>query len=139
MARVLTAGLLALAVLIGSTPGFAQDTIATRLTAAERYAAVADLEAMLRGAIPEVAASFPPDQRAAFIAFMTRSVDAARFRTLALNSMVQVFTTDELNALADFYGSPTGRAILKKFPQYMGVVMPLIRTELARAAQGFKP
>ncbi len=48
-------------------------------------------------------------------------------------AMVKHFTAAELNALADFYGSPVGKSAMAKFPAYMGDLTPLITAEMQRA------
>lgn len=49
--------------------------------------------------------------------------------------MLKTFTTDELNALADFYASKDGASAMKKFGAYMGDIMPSLMQEIQRAAQ----
>jgi hypothetical protein len=64
--------------------------------------------------------------------------DAVRPEVLeraAMASMVKVFTAEELNALADFFGSPVGKAAMGKFGVYMADVMPVIQQEMFRALQ----
>ena len=43
------------------------------------------------------------------------------------------FTTDELKALADFYGSPVGKSAMQKFGAYMADVMPAMQAEMLKA------
>jgi hypothetical protein len=50
-----------------------------------------------------------------------------------LASMAKHFTVDELNALADFYGSREGRSAMKKFGAYMADIMPVIEQEMTKA------
>ena len=45
-----------------------------------------------------------------------------------------LFTTDELKALADFYGSPVGKSAMKKFGAYMADIMPVVQAEIMKAA-----
>jgi hypothetical protein len=47
--------------------------------------------------------------------------------------MVKIFTAQELNALADFYGSPVGKSAMGKFGIYMAEVMPALQQELIQA------
>jgi hypothetical protein len=47
--------------------------------------------------------------------------------------MVKNFTTEELKALADFYGSPIGKAAMKKIGPYMADVMPIVQAEVMKA------
>ncbi len=54
---------------------------------------------------------------------------------LARTSMIKHFTADELNALADFYGSKHGASVMKKFGIYMADVLPSIQAEVQRALQ----
>ena len=49
--------------------------------------------------------------------------------------MVEFFTADELDALADFYGSQLGRSIIKKFPKYMAAVMPTMNAHVVQASE----
>jgi hypothetical protein len=81
----------------------------------------------------------PGTGQKAFVAYMQRSTDTNRLHNLLINSTIEVFTTDELSALADFYGSPIGKSILQKFPKFMGTVMPTIQQELMGQAQRYKP
>ena len=49
------------------------------------------------------------------------------------DAMVKHFTTEELKALADFYGSPVGKSAMQKFGAYMADVMPAIQAEMQKA------
>ena len=44
-------------------------------------------------------------------------------------------SADELNALADFYGSSVGASAMKKFGAYMADVAPALQLELRRGMQ----
>ena len=113
----------------------AQDSIGNRMAAAERYAAVVDFEKMMNDMILGVAQNFPANQREDVIAKMRREIDLQWARNLAINSMVQVFTVEELNALADFYGSPVGRSIVQKTQAYTAAFMPALMQRLKDAAR----
>jgi len=49
--------------------------------------------------------------------------------------MVKHFTTRELSAMADFYGSPEGKSALEKFGPYMGDIMPMLQAEMQHAVE----
>ncbi|MCX5893402.1 MAG: DUF2059 domain-containing protein, partial [Deltaproteobacteria bacterium] len=49
--------------------------------------------------------------------------------------LVKHFTVTELKAMSAFYGSPEGRAIHKKFGDYMADVMPEVNKEVLAALQ----
>jgi Uncharacterized protein conserved in bacteria (DUF2059) len=46
---------------------------------------------------------------------MTAQLDIAALTKVMTDSMVKHFTTEELKALADFYGSPIGKSAMQKF------------------------
>lgn len=90
---------------------------------------VSDLMGDMTTAMTEQA---PPAQqaqvRAAMANVRTDTLEAAMRR-----SMVAHFSAAELRALAAFYGSPEGRRVMDKLPDYMADVMPSIQQEMARA------
>jgi hypothetical protein len=49
------------------------------------------------------------------------------------DAMVKHFTSEELKALADFYGSPVGKSAMQKFGAYMSDLMPTIQAEMMKA------
>ena len=50
-----------------------------------------------------------------------------------IDAMVKHFTTEELKALADFYGSPVGESAMQKFGAYMADLMPILQAEILKA------
>jgi hypothetical protein len=59
-------------------------------------------------------------------------LDTDELATIAIAAMVKNFNTDELNAMANFYGSPEGKSILAKYPAYIAEVMPAMFAEIQR-------
>ena len=90
---------------------------------------------MLQDGFAELAKQLPEDKRAGFIANAKQSIHVEALDRIALDALVKTFTTDELNALADFYGSKQGRSAMQKFGIYMGQIMPAMQAEMRRAAQ----
>jgi hypothetical protein len=64
---------------------------------------------------------------------MTKELDIVALTKAMTDAMVKHFTTDELKALADFYGSPVGKSAMQKFGAYMAEVMPAIQSEVLKA------
>ena len=60
---------------------------------------------------------------------MTTQVDIAALSKAMIDAMVKNFTTEELKALADFYGSPVGKSAMQKFGAYMADIMPVVQAE----------
>src|SRR5258706_8323114 len=109
------------------------DTPQRRRAAAERYDKVSDVPKLLRDMIDGMSPNFPIEQRENFRSLMLQNVRAEVLEAAMVVAMTKHFTTTELNALADFYGSEVGRAAMAKFGAYMGDVMPLMQAEMAHA------
>lgn len=120
---------------LASLSALAQDTFANREVAADRYLKVVPMAKMLDDTFAEMGKQLPPDQRALFIGEMKRLVRADVLERLCRQSMINTFTTDELNALADFYGSKHGVSAMLKFGAYTGQIMPAIQAEVQRVVQ----
>jgi hypothetical protein len=114
------------------------DSLGNRQAAAERYLSVAPMDSMMKETIEKTAENLPVGQREEFVEFMTKYIRINVLERSAISSMVRHFTVQELNALADFYGSPEGRSAMKKFGVYMADVMPVIQQEMARALKQYK-
>jgi hypothetical protein len=117
------------------TASLAQDNAASREAAADRYLKVVPMSKMLDDTFTEISKQVPEDQRVQFLAQMKAIVRVDVLDRIARESMVKTFTTDELNALANFYGSQHGASAMEKFGVYMGQVMPAIQQEIQSAIQ----
>ena len=112
----------------------AADTPETRRKEAERYLQVSPPKALFEDMADKMAANIPADQRDQFKKLMTTQVDIAALSKAMVDAMVKNFTTDELKALADFYGSPVGKSAMQKFGAYMADIMPVVQAEIMKAA-----
>src|SRR2546429_5640023 len=102
----------------------AGDTPETRRHEAERYLQATPAKALFEDMADKMAANLPPDQREQFKRVMTTQLDIAALSKAMIDAMVKTFTTDELKALADFYGSPVGKSPIQKIGTYMAHIMP---------------
>ncbi len=127
--------LLLLSLLIARLHAAASDSEEERVAAARRYLDVAQMRKITDDTVNELAKTFPADQRDKFLEFMRDAVRPEVLEQTAMASMVKIFTAEELNALADFFGSPVGRSAMGKFGVYMADVMPVIQQEMFRALQ----
>jgi hypothetical protein len=112
----------------------APDTPETRRKEAERYLQVSPPKALFEDMADKMAANIPADQRDQFKKLMTTEVDISALSKAMIDSMVKNFTTEELKALADFYGSPVGKSAMQKFGAYMADIMPVVQAEIMKAA-----
>jgi len=111
----------------------APDTPETRRREAERYLQVNPPKALFEDMAEKMAANLPPDQREQFKRVMMTQLDIAALTKAMMDAMVKDFTTDELKALADFYGSPVGKSAMQKFGTYMADIMPALQAEIMKA------
>lgn len=118
-----------------SFAALAQDSVADREAAADRYLRIVPTAQMLDDAFSQLSKQVPDDQRAQCLQRMRAAVQPEVLDKIARTTMVKTFTADELNALADFYGSKHGMSAMKKFGIYMGQVMPVVQAEIQRGLQ----
>lgn len=112
---------------------FAGDGVEERRSAAIRYMNVVQMAKMLDDSFLEMSKQFPEEKRASFMASMKSMVNIESLESIALDAMVKTFTVEELNALADFYGSDVGRSTTEKYGKYTAEFMPALQKELFRA------
>lgn len=118
-----------------SFTALAQDSVADREAAADRYLRVMPTAQMLDDAFLRLCTQMPSDQRVQCFQRMKAAVQAEALDKIARTAMVKTFSADELNALADFYGSKHGVSAMQKFGIYMGQVMPAVQAEIQRGLQ----
>ena len=128
--------LLAVLVLTSTNLVFAQstaDTPANREKAAQRYLQAVPVQSMVDSMTTEMAKQMPADQRAKFTETLTHKVRWNVIMDAQKSALVKMFTLAEINKMAEFYGSPEGKSIMKKFGPFMASVMPTIQQEMMRA------
>jgi hypothetical protein len=111
----------ALAVITLCTSTFvlgATDTPETRRREAERYLQATPPKATFEDMADKMAANLPLAEREKFKQTLTSQLDVPALTKAMTDAMVKNFTTDELKALADFYGSPVGKSAMQKFGAY---------------------
>jgi hypothetical protein len=111
----------------------ANDTPETRRHEAERYLQATPPNALFEDIADKMAANLPPDQRDQFKRMMTTQLDVAALTKAMTDAMVKHFTTEELKAFADFYGSAVGKSAMQKFGAYMADIMPATQAEIMKA------
>src|SRR4029077_17297639 len=101
---------------------------------AERYLQVSPPKALFEDMADKMAETLPADQLDQIKKIITTQVDIAALSKAMIDAMVKNFTTEELKALADFYGSPVGKSAMQKFGAYMADIMPVMQAEIMKAA-----
>ena len=100
-----------------------KDTTQNRIAEANRYLSVMPPKDMLIDMVQKMSVQIPMGNLQTFTDLMTKHLDLGKLRLILRDSMVRNFTAEELQALANFYGSPIGRSAMKKFGQYAADVM----------------
>ena len=113
--------------------GSIADTPETRRQEATRYLQATPPKAMFADVAEKAAMNVAPADRERFKQTLTSSLDIDALTKAMTDAMVKNFTTEELKALADFYGSPIGKSAMSKFGTYMAEVMPAIQAEMIKA------
>ena len=95
---------------------------------------------MTRQAVAKI--SGPGVSKEDLAAFPQKTVDAAwvglspeEAHAVAARNYGEVFTTDELHAIADFFNSPTGQALTAKQPEVQQKIMATLRPRVMEAMQ----
>lgn len=109
------------------------DTPENRRREAERYLQATPPKAVFADLAEKAAMNVPPADRERFKQTLTSALDIDALTKAMTDAMVKHFTTEELKALADFYGSPVGKSAMSKFGTYMAEVMPTIQAEMIKA------
>jgi hypothetical protein len=125
--------IIAVILFIAALSAHSQDTSANRLIAANRYLKAVPMDQMITETVIELSKQLPAERREEFIRQMNATIQAGHLESIARKAMITHFTTEELNALADFYGSKHGASTMKKFGPYMADVLPSIQAEVQRS------
>lgn len=125
--------LLALFVLAAASCAFAiEDTPENRTREARRYLAATPPRELFNDVAEQMVKSAPAGKQELVRNAFTKHLDIDALTVAMQDAMVKTFTADELSALADFYGSPVGKAAMKKFGIYMAAVMPSLQAEMMK-------
>ncbi|MEM6811358.1 MAG: DUF2059 domain-containing protein [Pseudomonadota bacterium] len=118
------------AALLISPNAFAQDSKEDRMAAAVAYEKIMPVEGLMGEMLAEFKKSPQLKLSHEDIQAIAKTYDIDELRQKMLESMVNNFTTNEINALTVFYSSPEGKAIMKKMPKYMSELMPYIQQRM---------
>lgn len=111
------------------------DTMANRMAQADRYMEATPPKEMLSDLVEGSSEKMPVSQRKAFQELMLKYFDIDDYAKDMKDALVKHFSADELSALADFYGSPTGKAIMKKMKVLTAEIMPKAQAQSMKAIQ----
>lgn len=107
------------------------DTVATRKSAAIQYLEACPLKDAMRDMSDKMSAQIPEEMRDTFRDMMARIAEGEDLTIVAIDAVAKYFTTEEIEAMAVFYGSPVGKSIQSKMADYMATVFPAIQAKVA--------
>ena len=102
-----------------STSGSVADTPANRKAAAQRYLKAMPPQGMLHNVIINMTDKLPEKDRQRFLQAQNDKGLVQKVYDISERALIKNFTPDELNAMANFYGSPAGKSARPKFSPYM--------------------
>jgi hypothetical protein len=117
-----------------SLPALAlDDTPQDRERQADRWLAAVPADGMIDGFLTQTAETLPPADQNQFKTLVSKRLDRARITAAIRSAMTKVFTAEELQALADFYGSPLGKSAMSKMSAYQAEFAPTLMSEFQTA------
>jgi len=117
-----------------SLPALAlDDTPQNRERQADRYLVAIPPEGMIDELLSRTAETLPPADQDQFKTLVSKHLNRTHITGAIRAAMAKSFTADELQALADFYGSPLGKAAMEKMRTYQAELAPTLMSEFQTA------
>lgn len=116
----------------------APEVAVTRLALAQKMHEIWPVRTRIEAAIQSVASEYPPEKQAQIKAAMRKSIQYDQVEEASIKAMAETFTEDELNAMIEFYGSETGRAVSAKTSDYELALRPVMIQMLDKAMLDLK-
>ncbi|MBA2586037.1 MAG: DUF2059 domain-containing protein [Chthoniobacterales bacterium] len=109
------------------------DTPENRKQQAQRYLEATPPALLFQEVADKGAAQLPPSEQEKYKQAFLAQVETSTVQQSLTDALVKHFSAGELKALADFYGSGTGKAAMSKLGSYMSDITPTIQFQMRRA------
>ena len=109
------------------------DYAAKRRALAEEMHKIRPAREQVDEAIEQVARNLPEGERERFLNMVEDAFDYAALEKKSIDTMVDLFTVVELQAMVDYFGSDEAQSIARKLPKYQDVMQPEIIRSLDKA------
>ena len=132
---ILALGIIILAAACGdksTSTGPQADTPENRQAAAQRYLEAMPPQEMLQNIGNNMIRRMPEEARKQFMEALADKAVIEETRRITQEALVKHFTPDELNALAAFFGSPSGKSARSKYGSFVAEIMPQIGVEVKK-------
>lgn len=143
MLRYAVAGILSIVLLTGaSLPLHAQeakseapiaaadkvdDSSEARLKKSEEYHKIRSFKRYVDQAVDNLVKTAPEAKRAEIAGKLKAAIDYEKMERASILATAEIFTVSEIQAMIDYYGSETGKAIESKMPAYTLKIAPDMR------------
>ena len=115
------------------------DTPESRVAAAKTYLELVPVERMAENVARNIMLIIPEDRRELFRKGVSEGLAQAGIEDLMVKIVAKHFSTSEIDAMTEFYGSPEGKAIERKLPGYTADislhVIPIIRQSVTEVME----
>lgn len=115
----------------------AQDDLAARQAAADRYLQLLPIAPVVEDSIATLAMRLPPSHRRDLVGKLQLMVDSRAIASAARAALVKTFTLDELLALNAFYQTKLGADVAAKMPAYNAAFAPALIEELLKGVSRY--
>jgi uncharacterized protein len=103
--------------------------------AINEYMMVNSIDDLMDQMLVEVLKKIPKENHDIYKTIWKSSVDKIEMKRVMLSTICKNFSIGEIKALTQFYGSPEGKSVMKKMPQYTAELMPYYIAVTQRAMQ----
>ena len=104
-----------------------------RLTLSGKMHEIWPIRTRVEAALNSIAESVPEERQTEVKAAMRKAIKFDQLEEESIKAMAETFTVEELQAMIDFYGSDTGKAISAKTQDYELALRPIM-TKMIDAA-----
>jgi len=111
-------------------PGHAQTVSAAKLALADRYVDLIDFDASFKTRFDLITRQLRNGAAGDVIAYLRDGLDVAKIRQQVVETAAEIYTEEELNTLVAFYGTPVGKSILAKQPQFAAALSVPIQQQI---------
>lgn len=117
-----------------STPAPMATDADAKLQAARAYLKLIPADLQVQTVIEQMGQKIKPEQRDAFKKIAGETIQADRLNTAAEVALADIFTVEELNAMTQFFGTETGKSVMKKMDTYQQRLMPIVSDMVTQTA-----
>lgn len=110
------------------------DNKTRKIELAQQYSEIIPFDKEVEKSIEQIAMQVPVAQRTQFRTILQQNINANQLETASETALIDIFTEAELEAMIEFYGTPEGKSIMEKMPEYQSRLQPVLQAMVQEAA-----